>query len=403
MGSFVGSFYQYPQTMYIDDLRRKAKIGKVSIDVKNNQIRVRFTYPKGTKNDFYLGVPTDANWQKALKTAQTLDSDIYSGNYDSTLVKYKPERAKKLGIASKKSNLRDLWEVYKDLSKERVAATTIKKHWSTYEKHYLGRTPKELLELNKASEFVAHLLSRYSSGSIRPIFSNCLNPSVNLAVKTRKIEHNFYADVLLPKKSKKQIEAYEPEEVKAIVAAFYSDEYVKKSSIYPHSFYAPMIDFLSLVGCRPSECHALTWKDIKRKKDRLYIRFNKAYSNGILLPHTKTYETRLFPINEQLQLLLNTMEVKINRNDLIFPSINGGYVNQKTFGRRYWNTITRGLIDDGKLDKHLRCYSLRHSFITRCVRDGMDIATIARISGNSTDTIIKYYLAAKDDYTVPLL
>ena len=117
-----------------------------------------------------------------------------------------------------------MWNVYKGLSKERVAATTIKKHWTTYEKHYLGRTPKELLELNKASEFVTHLLSRYSSGSIRPIFSNCLNPSVNLAVKTRKIEHNFYADVLLPRKSKKQIEAYEPEEVKAIVAAFYSDE-----------------------------------------------------------------------------------------------------------------------------------------------------------------------------------
>lgn len=389
--------------MYIDNSQQKAKIGRVSIDVKENRIRIRFTYPKGKRNDFYAGEPSDRNWQRAIATAQTIDNDIYLGLYDPTLAKYKPERAKSFKVVEKQPNLKDLWNIYKGLSKERVAATTIKKHWTTYEKHYLGRTPKELLELNKASEFVTHLLSRYSSGSIRPIFSNCLNPSVNLAVKTRKIEHNFYADVLLPKKSKKQIEAYEPEEVKAIVAAFYSDEYVKKSSIYPHSFYAPMIDFLSLVGCRPSECHALTWKDIKSKKDRLYIRFNKAYSNGILLPHTKTYETRLFPINEQLKLLLNTMEVKTNTNNLIFPSINGGYVNQKTFGRRYWNTITRGLIDDGKLDKHLRCYSLRHSFITRCVRDGMDIATIARISGNSTDTIIKYYLAAKDDYTVPLL
>ena len=389
--------------MYIDNSQQKAKIGKVSVDVKENRIRIRFTYPKGKRNDFYAGEPSDRNWQRAIVTAQTIDNDIYLGTYDPTLAKYKPERAKSFKVVEKQANLIDLWEVYKNLSKERVAATTIKKHWTTYEKHYLGRTPKELLELNKASEFVAHLLSRYSSGSIRPIFSNCLNPSVNLAVKTRKIEHNFYADVLLPKKSKKQIEAYEPEEVKAIVGAFYSDEYVKKSSIYPHSFYAPMIDFLSLVGCRPSECHALTWNDIKRKKDRLYIRFGKAYSNGILLPHTKTYETRLFPVNEQLKLLLNTMDVKTNPNNLIFPSVSGGYVNQKTFGRRYWNTTTKGLINDGKLDKHLRCYSLRHSFITRCVRDGMDIATIARISGNSTETIIKYYLAAKDDYTVPLL
>ncbi len=389
--------------MYIDDSNYRAKIGIVSIDTINKVIRIRFTYPKGKRNAFYIGKVNDNNWRAALKTAHIIDRDIDIGDYDSTLVRYKPEKAQALEIAQKQPNLIDLWESYKEVSKERVAATTIKKHWTTYEKHYLGRTPQELLELNKASEFIAHLLSRYSPGSIRPIFSNCLNPSVNLAVKTRKIEHNVYADIPLQKSPKKQIEAYEPEEVKLIVAAFYSDEYVKKGSIYPHSFYATMIDFLSIVGCRPSECHALTWDDIKRKKDKLYIRFNKAYSNGILLPHTKTYETRLFPINEQLELLLNRMEIKNNVNDLIFPSVTGGYVNQKTFARRYWKTVTNGLVDDNKLDKNLRCYSLRHSFITRCVRDGMDIATIARISGNSTDTIIKYYLAAKDDYTVPLL
>ncbi len=152
---------------------------------------------------------------------------------------------------------------------------------------------------------------------------------------------------------------------------------------------------------RPSECHALTWNDLKRKNDRLYIKFNKAYSNGILLPHTKTYEIRLFPVNSQLEMLIGSMDIIPNKNDLIFPSVTGGYVNQKTFGRRYWNTITAGLIDDGKLDKHLRCYSLRHSFITRCVREGMDVATIARISGNSTETIVKYYLAAKLEFEIP--
>ncbi len=161
--------------------------------------------------------------------------------------------------------------------------------------------------MNKASDFVAHLLTRYSSGSILPIFSNCLNPSVNLAVKTGKIERNVYAAISIAKKGKKPIEAYEPSEVKAIVSAFYDDRYVKPSSVYPHSYYAPMIDFISLVGCRPSECHALTWDDIKQKNDRTYIRFNKAYSNGILLPHTKTYEIRLFPVNEQLRVLIETM------------------------------------------------------------------------------------------------
>ena len=266
--------------MYIDNTNRNAKIGIVSIDVKKGSIRIRFTYPQGKRNEFNVGVSSELTWQSALRTAQIIDRDISINDFDSTLIRYRPKLVQALEIATKQPDLLDLWETYKETSKNRVAATTIKKHWCAYEKHYLGRTPKELLELNKASEFVAHLLTRYSLGSY------CLSsliafPSVNLAVKTGKIERNVYAAIPLGKKGKKPIEAYEPEEVKAIVNAFYDDRYVKPSSVYPHSYYAPMIDFISLVGCRPSECHALTWDDIKQKNDRTYIRFNKAYSRPL--------------------------------------------------------------------------------------------------------------------------
>lgn len=389
--------------MYIDNTNRNAKIGIVSIDVKKGSIRIRFTYPQGKRNEFNVGVSSELTWQSALRTAQIIDRDISINDFDSTLVRYRPKLAQALQIATRQPNLLDLWETYKETSKNRVAATTIKKHWLAYEKQYLGRTPKELLELNKASDFVAHLLTRYSSGSILPIFSNCLNPSVNLAVKTGKIERNVYAAIPIGKKGKKPIEAYEPNEVKTIVSAFYDDRYLKPSSVYPHSYYASMIDFISLVGCRPSECHALTWDDIKQKNDRIYIRFNKAYSNGILLPHTKTYEIRLFPVNEQLKILIETMPKIENQHNLLFPSVSLSYVNQKTFNRRYWKTVVNGLLEDDELGKALRSYSLRHSFITRLVREGVDIATIGRISGNSPETIIKHYLAAKDSFDIPLL
>ena len=389
--------------MYINNEERKAKIGRISLSVRNGSIKIRFTYPTNTKEDLTVGKDSDAVWASAIRLANIINSDIETGNYDHTLAKYSVRRASRLQLANKQPSLIDLWETYKETSKERVAATTKKKHWTQYEKHYLGQTPKELLELDKASEFITHLLSRYSSGSILPIISNCLNPSVNLAVKTGKIERNPYAAISIAKKGKKPIEAYEPHEVKAIVSAFYSDEYVKPSSVYPHSYYAPMIDFISLVGCRPSECHALTWDDIKKKSDRLYVRFNKAYSQGILLPHTKTHEIRLFPINKQLKTLLNTMATSKNQHNLMFPSVSLGYVNQKTFNRRYWKTVVNGLIEDEKLEKAFRPYSLRHSFITRLVRDGWDIATVARISGNSVETIIKHYLAAKDSFDIPEL
>ena len=78
-------------------------------------------------------------------------------------------------------------------------------------------------------------------------------------------------------------------------------------------------------------------------------------------------------------------------------------MRQGTTTIRLQNTVVSGLIDDGKLEKAYRPYSLRHSFITRLVRDGWDIATVARISGNSVETIIKHYLAAKDSFDIPEL
>ncbi len=228
-------------------------------------------------------------------------------------------------------------------------------------------------------------------------------PSVNLAVKTGKLDHNPYAAISLATKGKKQIQAYEPEEVKGIVKAFYKNSYLKKSSRYPHSFYAQMIEFISLTGCRPSECHALTWNDIMKKNDKLYIQFNKAYSVGILLDHTKTHNTRFFPVNKQLKKLIEAISIMENKNNLIFPSVSGGYVNQKTFNRRYWKIVIKGLIDDGILDKALHSYSLRHSFITRLIRQGVDIATVAKLSGNSTDMICRHYLASQEDFEIPEL
>jgi integrase len=385
--------------MYLDSENKKAKIGRVSVDFNLDKYRLRWTYPQGNRNQIRLV----CDWEEAIRIAKIINRDIELNDVDLTYARYSAKYAQSIQVASRQPNLNELWGTYKETSKSRVAETTIKKHWETYEKHYLGRTPAKLLELEKAAEFVAHLLSRYSPGSILPIFSNCLHPSVNLAVKTGKIEHNPYAAITIEKRSKNQIEAYEPDEVKAIVGAFYSDTYVKVCSVYPHSYYAPMIDFISLVGCRPSECHALTWNDIKQKNDRLYIRFNKAYSQGVLLPHTKTHETRLFPVNKQLKTLIGGLPTIDNKHNLIFPSVSLGYINQKTFNRRYWKVVIQGLIDDGKLDKALRSYSLRHSFITRLIREGVDIATVARLSGNSTEMICKHYLASKEQFEVPQL
>ncbi|MCC0177207.1 tyrosine-type recombinase/integrase [Waterburya agarophytonicola K14] len=96
--------------------------------------------------------------------------------------------------------------------------------------------------------------------------------------------------------------------------------------------------------------------------------------------------------------------LKSNTSKASFEVLTKKYpVSSRTL-RRYWNTVVKGLMIDGKLEKKYRNYSLRHSFITRLVRSGEDIATIARISGNSTETIVNFYLSAKKNgFDIPEL
>ena len=147
------------------------------------------------------------------------------------------------------------------------------------------------------------------------------------------------------------------------------------------------MEFLALTGFRPEEAIALTWGDIKNTQ----IIVSRAYSQGIL-KSTKTYEARSFPINAQLNKLLKSLP---RTQNLVFPSAEGGHINQHNFGERYWKPIVKQLVATGKVEEYLPTNNLRHSWITRMLRAGLDIATVARLAGNKSDTIMKHYLAAQ--------
>ena len=86
--------------MYIDNKERKAKIGRMSLSVRNGSIKIRFTYPTNTKEDLTVGKDSDVVWASAIRLANIINSDIETGNYDHTLAKYSVRRATKLKIAN---------------------------------------------------------------------------------------------------------------------------------------------------------------------------------------------------------------------------------------------------------------------------------------------------------------
>lgn len=391
--------------MYTDGQER-AKVGRVSVDIKGKSYRLRFTYPEGERHEFSIARVSPEGWSTAIRAAQLINRDIDLGDFDSSFARYSPKHAKSFQIAKeearKEYNLKELWEMYKQANKNRVAKTTQNGYWRTYDLLLDKITSKNGM-LSNARSFVEWLQSNYADSTIASLFRTCINPSVNFGVKSKLILNNPFPDIPLNKIQKKTIECFEPDEIRLIIQAFYSNRFVPKYSRYDHSYYAPMVEFLALTGCRPEECHALTWDDIRDRGDRTFIRFNKAYSKGVLLSHTKTHTIRLFPCNNQLKKLLRRVPKKNTKDNLVFPSVDGGYITQDDFRRRSYTVVLKGLVGEGAVKKYLKPYCLRHSFITRLVREGVDIATVASLSGNSPEIIMRNYLASRQDFDLPEL
>jgi integrase len=295
-------------------------------------------------------------------------------------------------------NLFSLWGRYKVAKKNLVAATTQKGDWPEVDRA-LNFVSSECLEFTAsgASLLLAELLERYAASTVRKVllYARAAN---HWAIEEELLAKNFYSRLFksIPKsqKSGRSRKCFEKHEIEEILAAFASNEFVSKFSVHPHSYYRGYVEFLTLTGFRPEEAITLQWGDIKSSR----IIVSRAYSQGILKT-TKTYETRFFPINPQLDSLLKSLP---RTQNLMFPSPEGGYINQHNFGERYWKPIIKKLVATGKIAEYLPTYNLRHSWITRMLRSGLDIATVAKLAGNKPDTIMKHYLAARtQDLVLP--
>jgi len=292
---------------------------------------------------------------------------------------------------SEQLNLLSLWSQYKIAKAKLVAATTQKGDWPEVDRALAAVSPQALeFAASSASLFLKELLERYSGSTTRKVllYARAAN---YWAIEEELLSKNFYSRLFksIPKsqQSGRSRKCFEPHEIEHILAAFTSNEFCSKFSTRSHSHYLGYVKFLALTGFRPEEAIALIWSDIKGSE----IVVSKAYSQGILKA-TKTYEARNFPVNSQLAKLLKSLPKTQN---LVFPSVEGGYINQHNFNERYWKPIVKQLVASGRVEEYLPTNNLRHSWITRMLRSGLDIATVARLAGNKSDTIMRHYLAAQ--------
>ncbi len=216
-----------------------------------------------------------------------------------------------------------------------------------------------------------------------------LNACGKWAVGSKVLESNPFAgmagSITIPKGEKlvDKIDTFTPDERDAIIAGF------EQSPYYRH--YAPLVRFLFLTGCRSGEALGLEWSHITEG----LITFRQTSVNGKsnqLKAGLKTQSSRAFPVNRQLQELLDSIP-RVNK--LVFPSPTGRLIDWGGFHRRAWTKVL-GLVGI----RYRNPYQTRHTFITQALQK-LSVQDVAKLVGNSPQMIYAHYAGASREMVVP--
>ncbi|WP_293145266.1 tyrosine-type recombinase/integrase [Okeania sp. SIO3I5] len=155
--------------------------------------------------------------------------------------------------------------------------------------------------------------------------------------------------------------------------------------------------FWFFTGCITGELLGLRWRDITEK----YVIFNqnriKTNQGEIVKKGLKRQESRSFPINVQLQKILNDLE-RSKDSDYIFRDRKGKPLILNSLIKA-WTRVLGGL----ELS-YRRPYQCRHTFISLCLNSRkLSPAEVAKLVGTSPAMIYKHYLGTSGNTEVPIL
>jgi integrase len=374
----------------------KTPAGQPKVKVSNGRLQIVFTYQKQRK---YLSLGTSdskRNRQDAETVRLWIESDITASRFDSSrfdpsLSKYKrrsPTESEQL--PAENITLLELWERFTDYKRPQLSQTTIAKD---FERVRLNLNKLPFDRLGDAIAIRDYLVNNTSPNTAKRVLSKLSAACVWGMVSKLVAENPFdgmSADIMLEKNDDEHdIKAFTTEERDRIIQKF----------IDRGSHYAPLVEFLFRTGCRPSEAIALQVKHIG--KEYRSITFSQAITpseDGLKLKKKlKTQSQRVFPCGDNLSLFLRSLVGDSPEPErFLFASQQGGLVKIDRFSDREW----RKVLDELGIE-HRGIYHCRHTYITFCIRSGMDAADVAKLVGNSAEVIYKHYMGVDRNLVAP--
>lgn len=252
----------------------------------------------------------------------------------------------------------------------------------------IGHIQINALTSNDVQKMINTIINEKSYSTAKKAYNN-LNACMELGVQRGEILKNPVKGVKLPSsktKERKEITAYTPEEIAAIVEEA-KRTYKNGAPVYRYGY---LIILILNTGMREGEPLYLKWKDVDLEKRHIYIHGNvvevknraeDAESSYVLLeqdtPKTDK-STRYIPLNDNAVDALENLRKIIKDKDRVIATKN----HTITSPRKVYKTMECILKKCGITDKENLVHALRHTFATTLIRNGVDIKAVSEILGH---------------------
>lgn len=125
---------------------------------------------------------------------------------------------------------------------------------------------------------------------------------------------------------------------------------------------AALVTVLAFAGLRLGEALALRWREVNFESGKLEVW--RSYSGGVEGP-TKGNAERFIPMASQVTQTLAKLSQRkrfTGRDDLVFPGVDGGFMDASAFRRRYKAACRVAEL------RELRIHDLRHGFLSQAAK-----------------------------------
>jgi integrase len=324
---------------------------------------------------------------RAKQIMAQIEQDIVYGNFDTSLLTYKP---RKLGKNPTDITAVELIEKYIADRQEDLANGSIVRLKAIASKlsQLLGDKPAEKVTELVARDAIARWSETATSRSIKTylfLLRACWDWAKG---KYHIAESNPWSACLECSKYKRKTAKPKPQkpftigELQEIVAAFKADRY------YTH--YTDFVFFLASVATRPGEAIGLRWEDINSDYSIASVResISRGHQN---LDGTKTGKCRTVNLPDCVRAMLADRKQRLNPRpeDLVFPAPRGGSIDDHNFCNRAWKKMLAS-----RNIEYRTPYNLRHSAISHALHHGASPVALAEQTGHSVRVLLSTYAHA---------